>query len=74
MKAALNRALRTFLQAVLGAIASSGVLATIVSTGTIDVSVLQSVGIIALFAGLSALISYVQNALENNDTIPKLLR
>lgn len=74
MSKALKRALRTFLQGVVGAIASSGVLAAVVSSGTIDLSALQTVGIVALFAGLSSLVSYIQNALEDAEVIPKTLR
>lgn len=74
MSKALKRAVRTFLQSAIAAVTSSGVLAAVVSTGTIDLSALQTVGIIALFAGLSAVLSYVQNALEDAEVVRKVLR
>lgn len=74
MTDALRRAIRTFIQAFLGSILSSGVLSAIATDGVVDLSGLQKVGAAALAAGLIALVSFAQNALEDVGTIPALLK
>ena len=64
MKSALIRAARTFVQAFLGALLTSGVLQAVVDTSSIDLSALQSAAISAAAAGVIALMSFVQNLLE----------
>lgn len=73
MPDALRRALRTFLQAFLGSVLTSGVLSTVVDSGTIDLSLLQSVGVSALAAGFIALITWAMNFLEDKDVIPEVI-
>lgn len=74
MTDALRRAIRTFVQAFLGSIISSGVLSSIASDGVVDLSGIQKVGAAALAAGLIALVSWAQNALEDGGQIPALLK
>jgi len=64
MKSALIRAARTFVQAFLGALLTSGVLQAVVDTSSIDLSALQSAAISAAAAGVIALMSFTQNLLE----------
>lgn len=61
----IRRALRTFFQAFTAAIAFSGVLSAIATSGVVDWAVLKKVGISAAFSGLVALVSFIQNALED---------
>jgi hypothetical protein len=74
MTDALRRAIRTFIQAFLGSIISSGVLSAVATTGAVDLSNLQKVGAAGLAAGLIALVSFAQNALEDGGQIPALLK
>lgn len=69
MRDAAIRAARTFAQAFVGVIVTSGVLQAAVDSGTVDISVWQTVGISALFAGVSAVLSFVQNLLEDKNEI-----
>ena len=62
------RAVRTFVQAFVGAIVASGIL-NVLATGDIEASAIQQVLIAAGFAGLSAVVSLLQNALEDSGTI-----
>ena len=66
MSDAVKRGLRTFVQAFLGAILTSGVLGAVVDTGTVDLSALQTVAVSAFAAGVIGLLSFVQNALEDS--------
>lgn len=74
MTNALKRAIRTFVQAFLGSILTSGVLSAIAVQGIVDYSVLKKVAASALAAGLIALITYAMNALEDHEIIPALLK
>lgn len=65
MKDAAIRALRTFLQSLIGAFLATSVLQGIASDSTIDADALTRAGISALAAGVIALLSFVQNALED---------
>lgn len=69
----VRRTLRTFLQAFLGAIITSGVLSAFGTNGVIDVSILQKAGVSALGAGLTAMVTFIQNILEDNDSIPEVV-
>ena len=74
MKDAGIRALRTFVQAVIGAFIATSVLTNIASSSTIDADALQRAGISALAAGIIAVLSFAQNALESatgKDMLPK---
>lgn len=74
MNNALKRAIRTFVQAFLGSILTSGVLSAIAVDGIVDFKVIEKVGASALAAGLIALITYAMNALEDHQVIPALLK
>lgn len=74
MNDALRRAIRTFVQAFLGSIISSGVLSSVATDGVVDLSGIQKVGAAAFAAGLIALVSWAQNALEDGGAIPALLK
>ncbi|MGH2551590.1 MAG: hypothetical protein ACRDHN_19565 [Thermomicrobiales bacterium] len=65
MRDAAIRALRTFVQAVIGAFLATSVLSGMVSSSTIDANALQRAGISAAAAGVIALLSFVQNAVED---------
>ena len=74
MRDASIRALRTFIQAVIGAFIATSVLTDVASSSTIDATALQRAGISALAAGIIALLSFVQNSLESytgKDILPK---
>lgn len=74
MTNALRRALRTFVQSFLGSVLTSGILSSVETEGVVDWSSLEKVGVSALAAGLIALLSWVHNALEDNDVVPKVMR
>lgn len=74
MTDALRRAIRTFVQTFLGSIATSGVLSAAATEGVVDWSVLKKVLMAAVASGAVALVSFVQNALEDKGTIPALLK
>jgi len=65
MKDAAIRAGRTFIQAIIGAFLATSVLQGVASDSTIDTNALTRAGISALAAGIIALLSFVQNALED---------
>jgi hypothetical protein len=65
MKDAAIRALRTFLQALIGAFIATSALQSIAADSTIDGDALTRAGISSLAAGVIALLSFVQNALED---------
>lgn len=58
------RALRTFIQALIGAFLATSVLQGIASDAAIDGDALTRAGISAVAAGVIALLSFIQNALE----------
>lgn len=74
MSGAVRRALRTAIQAFLGSILTSGILSGIEVEGFVDLAALQKVGVSALAAGIIAVITWAQNALEDNTGFPALLK
>lgn len=68
MKDAFVRAARTFLQTVIGVVLASG-LADAFTTDVIDWTAVKKVGIAALVAGVTAVLSFVQNALETSSGV-----
>lgn len=68
-----RRAVRTFFQAFVGVLLSSGILSAMSETAIVDWSALKKVGISALVAGVVALITWVQNFLEDKAVIPVVL-
>ena len=74
MSDAIRRAVRTFVQAFLGALLTSGVFSAIQEDAVVDWSALKKVGISAAAAGIIALLSFVQNALEDHTNMPALLK
>lgn len=66
MTDALKRATRTFIQAFIGALLTSGVLAATAETGTLDLDALRIAGISCVAAGVIAVLSWAQNALEDS--------
>lgn len=74
MSDAVRRAIRTFVQAFFGVLATSGIFSAAGETGVVDWSGLKRVGISAAAAGVVALFSYAQNALEDAGTIPAALK
>lgn len=74
MNDAWRRAVRTFIQAFLGSILTSGILSAVTETGVVDWATAKKVAVSALAASLIAAITFAQNALESADVIPKLLK
>ena len=74
MTDALRRAIRTFCQTFIGTVIASGVLSAASENGVVDWSAFKKVGVSALAAAFVAVLSWAQNALEDHDAIPKLLR
>lgn len=74
MSDAVRRAIRTFLQAFVGVLVSSGVLSAVGEAGVVDWSALKKVGLSALGAGVVALFTFIQNALEDEGSVPALLK
>lgn len=74
MKDAGIRALRTFVQALIGAFLATSVLNSMASSSTIDADALKRAGISAVAAGVIATLSFIQNWLEEvtgKTVIPK---
>lgn len=74
MSDAIQRAVRTFFQAFIGVLITSGILSAVEETGVVDWSNLKKVGLSALVAGVVAIVSYIQNALEDVEVIPTFLK
>jgi len=74
MSDAVRRGLRSFLWAFLGSIVSSGILSAMAVEGVVDWAAVQKVGVSALAAGITGLISWVMNSLEDRDVVPQLVR
>ena len=74
MADAARRALRTFIQAFLAVLLSSGILSLMNTEGVVDWAGVKKVGISALAAGVTAVISYLQNFLEDEEIIPQLIK
>jgi len=66
------RAVRTFVQAAIGTVLASGVVSGIVDSSTVDVSALQRVGVAAVAAGVIAVLSFIQNVIEDNTSVPSV--
>lgn len=74
MPDALRRAVRTFVQTLTGTIIASGILSATAETGVVDWSALKKVGVSAFAAGVVAVLTFAQNFLEDNTTVPALLK
>lgn len=82
MSDALRRAIRTFLQAFIGTFIlvavpwATNIVTAIVKAEPYELNfdVLQSAGIAAVFAGAIALVSWIQNALEDTTGTPAILK
>lgn len=74
MSDALRRALRTFVQAFLGSVLTSGLLSAINETGVVDWSAIKKVAVSAAAAALIALLTFVVNALEDKGVMPALIK
>lgn len=70
----VRRALRTFLQAFVGILVTSGALSAITTEGVVDWAVLKKAAISAFAAGVVAVLTYVQNAAEDRGVIPAVLK
>lgn len=65
MKDAAIRAARTFVQSLIGAFLATSFLQSVATDATIDGDALTRAGISALAAATIALLSFIQNALED---------
>jgi len=74
MPDSLRRAIRTFVQAFLGSIITSGILSAVEETGVVDWSALKKVAVSAAAAAIIALFTWAQNALEDHTPMPALLK
>lgn len=74
MSDAVRRAIRTFIQAFLGVLVTSGIFSAAAEDGVVDWSGLKKVGISAAAAAVVAVVTYIQNALEDSGTVPALLK
>jgi hypothetical protein len=82
MTDAVRRALRTFAQAFIGTFIlvavpwATNIVTAIVNAKPyeLDFNVLQSAGIAGVFAGGIAIVSWVQNALEDHGTVKPMLK
>ena len=70
----VRRALRTFVQAFLGSVLTSGVLSAASETGVVDWSALKKAGIAALAGAVVALLTFAQNVLEDSTRFPAILK
>lgn len=70
----IRRALRTWLQAFLGSLITSGVLSAASADGVVDWSGVKKALIAAAAGAVVALITFVQNLLEDSTTMPALLK
>lgn len=70
----LRRALRTWLQAFLGSLITSGVLSAASADGVVDWSALKKALIAAAAGAVVALITFVQNHLEDSTAMPAILK
>lgn len=68
-----KRAVRTFFQAFVGVLATSGIFSALEEEPVVDWSTLKKVGVSALVAGVVALFTWVQNFLEDKEVIPVVL-
>lgn len=72
---ALRRAIRSFVQGAIGMVAVQAVaLIADADDGSIDASLWRRAGVTALVAGLFALVTWIQNYLEDADKIPSVLK
>lgn len=74
MSDAVRRAIRTFFQTFVGVLISSGILSAMTEAGVVDWSALKKVVISAGAAAVVAVVTYIQNALEDSGTVPALLK
>lgn len=74
MSDSVRRAFRTFVQAFVGALLASGVLSAASVEGVVDWSSLGKAAVSAGVAGVVAVLSYVQNSLEDRGSVPALLK
>lgn len=74
MNDAIRRAIRTFVQVFIGTVLASGVFSAFATEGVVDWSALKKVGVSAICSAFVALLTYVQNALEDSGAIPSVLK
>jgi ABC-type multidrug transport system fused ATPase/permease subunit len=74
MTDALRRAIRTFVQTFLGVVISSGILSAAATDGVVDWSGAKKVAVSAMSAAVVAVLTFVQNALEDGGQIPAILK
>lgn len=71
---AIVRALRTFFQAFVASLILSGGLSAADVSGAVSWSVLEKIALSAAFAGVAALLAYVQNLLEDSGIVSNTLK
>lgn len=73
MSTSIKRALRTFFQAFIGVLLSSGILSALGENAVVDWPALKKVGLSALGAGIVAFVTWLQNFLEDKEVIPTVI-
>lgn len=74
---AVRRAIRTFIQAFLGVIiAQSGAILIDAQKGeyVLDIEWMKRIAVSAAVAGVIALFTYIQNALEDSGVVPSIMK
>lgn len=74
MSDAFYRALRTFFQGFLGVLIGTGILSIIAADGAVDWSILMKAVVSAVAGGVIAIVSFIQNTLEDGGQIPKFFK
>jgi hypothetical protein len=74
MSPALQRAIRSFVQAFVGSFLASNALSAVGTEGVVHWDIVQKAATAAFAAGLIALLSWLQNGAEDAKVIPALLK
>jgi len=70
----VRRAARTFVQSFIGTLIGTGVLSAASVDGVVDWSAAGKAGVAGVAAGIVAVLSWLQNALEDAEVISPLLK
>lgn len=74
MSDAIRRAIRTFFQTFVGVLITSGIFSATAEAGVVDWSALKKVAISAAAAAAVAVVTYIQNSLEDAGVVPAPLK
>lgn len=74
MSDALRKGIRAFFQTFLGVVIGSGVLSAFDTTGVVDWAAIKKVLVSAAFAGITSVVVFGHNWLEDNTSFPAVLK